>query len=116
MALAGDPEMTEYFEEAASELPQLRDRQIALQFLEAHLEFSPVSVIERKKERPLLLIAAELDVVCPPEGYKGLYDRAPEPKKWIVFENMRHFEFYSGESAMRSAAEAVNFFKEYLSN
>jgi len=114
MALAGDPEMTEFFDEASKELPQLRDREIMLQFLEAHMEFSPISVIHRKGERPLLLIAAELDVICPMENYRELYDRAPEPKKWIVFENTRHFEFYSGECAKRSAAEAVNFFKEHL--
>lgn len=114
MALAGDPEMTAHFEEAAEELPQIRDRQIMLQFLEAHMEFSPVSVIDKKGDRPLLLIAAELDVVCPMENYKELYDKAPEPKKWVVFEGARHFEFYSGEPADRSASEAVTFFKEHL--
>jgi cephalosporin-C deacetylase-like acetyl esterase len=114
MALAGDPEMTTFFEEAAKENPQIRDRQIMLQFLEAHMEFSPISVIDRKGDRPLLLIAAELDIICPPEGYKALYDKASEPKKWVVFESTRHFEFYSGEPADRSASEAVNFFKEHL--
>ena len=115
-ALAGDPEMTEFFEEASKALPQLRDREIMLQFLEAHMEFSPILVIHRKGNRPLMLIAAELDVVCPMENYKELYDKAPEPKKWFVFENTRHFEFYSGEPALRSAAEAVNFYKTNLSN
>lgn len=116
MALASDPEMTAFFEASAEEMPQLKDRQIMLQFLEAHMEFSPISVIHRKGNRALLLIAAELDVVCPMEDYKKLYDRASEPKKWIVFENTRHFEFYSGAPAERSASEAVNFFAEYLSN
>lgn len=114
MALAGDPEMTAHFEESAEELPQIRDRQIMLQFIEAHMEFSPVSVIDKKGDRPLLLIAAELDVVCPMENYKELYDKAPEPKKWVVFEGAKHFEFYSGEPANRSASEAVSFFKEHL--
>ncbi|MBI4832088.1 MAG: alpha/beta fold hydrolase [Candidatus Lindowbacteria bacterium] len=114
MALAGDPEMTEFFEEESKRLPQLVGRQILVQFLEAHLEFSPISVIEKKGNRPLLLIAAEFDVVCPLENYKELYDRAPEPKKWVVFEKTRHFEFYKGEQALRSAAEATNFFKQHL--
>ena len=114
MALAGDPEMTAYFEEAAKELPQIRDREIMLQFLEAHLEFSPILVIHKKGDRALLLIAAELDVVCPVENYKELYDAAPQPKKWVVFEGARHFEFYSGEPADRSASEAVDFFAEHL--
>jgi len=114
MALAGDPEMTEFFEEAAKELPQLLDREIMLQFFEAHMEFSPISVIHKKGDRPLLLIAAELDVVCPMDNYKELYDKAPEPKKWVVFENTRHFELYSGEAAQRSAEEAASFFKQGL--
>ncbi len=114
MALAGDPEMTEFFEEAAKELPQLLDREIMLQFFEAHMEFSPISVIHKKGDRPLLLIAAELDVVCPMDNYKELYDKAPEPKKWVVFENTRHFELYSGEAAQRSAEEASSFFKQSL--
>ncbi|UCD55976.1 MAG: alpha/beta fold hydrolase [Candidatus Hydrogenedentota bacterium] len=114
MALAGDPEMTAFFEEAAKTLPQLKNREILIQFIDAHLEFSPITVIHKKGNRPLLLIAAELDVVCPMDNYKELYDKAPEPKKWVVFEKTRHFEFYEGEPAQRSAAEAVNFFKEYL--
>jgi hypothetical protein len=114
MALAGDPEMAEYMRRVAGQLPQLEGREILLQFLEAHLEFSPVSVIEKKGSRPLLLIAAELDVICPMENYRLLYEKAPEPKKWVVFEKTRHFEFYEGEPADRSAAEAVTFFKEQL--
>jgi dipeptidyl aminopeptidase/acylaminoacyl peptidase len=114
MSLAADPEMTAFFEEEAKRLPQLEGREIVLQFLEAHLEFSPAEVIHKKGDRPLLLIAAELDVVCPIENYKELYDKAPEPKKWVVFEETRHFEFYEGEPAERSAAEAVKFFKEHL--
>jgi len=114
MALAGDPEMTAFFEEEAKRLPQLEGREIMLQFLEAHLEFSPVEVIHKKGGRALLLIGAELDVVCPIDNYKALFDKAPEPKKWIVFEGTRHFEFYEGEPAKRSAAEAVNFYTEHL--
>jgi alpha-beta hydrolase superfamily lysophospholipase len=114
MELAGDPEMTAFMKEYAKKLPHLEGRQIMLQFLEAHLQFSPVSVIQKKGDRPLLLIAAEFDVVCPMENYKLLYDRAPEPKHWVLFEKTRHFEFYEGEPADRSAAEAVKFFEEHL--
>ncbi len=116
MDLAGDPEMTAFMKESAKKLPHLEGRQIMLQFLEAHLQFSPMSVIHKKGDRPLLLIAAELDVVCPMENYKLLYDQAPEPKQWILFENTRHFEFYEGEPADRSAAEAVKFFEKQLGN
>jgi hypothetical protein len=114
MALAGDPEMTAFFDKASEQLPQLKDREIMLQFLEAHLDFSPISVIHKKGKRPLLLIAAELDLVCPFENYRELFDAAPEPKSWILFDNTRHFEFYEGESAQRSAAAAIAFFTANL--
>jgi fermentation-respiration switch protein FrsA (DUF1100 family) len=114
MELAGDPEMTAFMKEYATKFPHLEGRQILLQFLEAHLQFSPMSVIHKKGDRPLLLIAAELDVVCPMDNYRLLYDKAPEPKEWVVFEKTRHFEFYDGEPALRSAEEAVRFFQEHL--
>jgi cephalosporin-C deacetylase-like acetyl esterase len=114
MLLASDPEMSTFFEKEAQKMPQLIGREIMVQFIEAHLEFSPISVIEKKGTRPLLLIAAELDVVCPMEEYHELYEKAPEPKKWVVFENTRHFELYEGEPASKSAAEAVSFFREHL--
>jgi alpha-beta hydrolase superfamily lysophospholipase len=114
LVLAGDPEMVAYFEAVMKTLPQLAGREILMQFLEAHLQFSPLTVIHKKGDRPLLLIAAELDAVCPLEEYKPLYDHAPEPKTWVVFEGTRHFEFYDGEPARRSAAAAVTFFREHL--
>lgn len=112
MMLAGDPEMSAFFEKNAQKMPQILGREIMLQFLEAHLEFSPVSVIHKKGNRPLLLIAAELDVICPVEEYRKLYESAPEPKKWVLFEKTRHFELYEGEAATKSAAEAVDFFRK----
>jgi hypothetical protein len=48
------------------------------------------------------------------ENYRLLYDKAPEPKEWICFEGTRHFEFYEGEPALRSAGEAVCFFQKHL--
>lgn len=115
MMLAGDPEMTTFFEQATKTLPQLVGREVLIQFLEAHLQFSPLTVIHKKGKRPLLLIAAEHDKICPVEEYKALFDQAPEPKQLVVFENTRHFEFYAGEPARRSAGVAVEFFREQLS-
>jgi hypothetical protein len=114
MLLASDPEMSAFFEKEAQRMPQILGREIMVQFIEAHLEFSPLSVIEKKGSRPLLLIAAELDVVCPMEEYRELYEKAPDPKKWLIFKNTRHFELYEGDAATKSAAEAVGFFREHL--
>lgn len=114
MVLAGDPEMMAYFEQATKRLPQLAGREVLMQFLEAHLQFSPRTVIQKKGSRPLMLIAAELDKICPVEEYRALYDQAPEPKQWVLLEHTRHFEVYEGEAARRSAGLAVDFFREHL--
>jgi alpha-beta hydrolase superfamily lysophospholipase len=113
-ALSGDPTAVKQHEEMEKEFPQLKNRQIILQSLDAHAEFSPLSVIEKKGDRPLLLMAAELDSICPWEEYKTLYDTAPEPKEWILFENVNHPQFYEGENRERSNAEALSFFKQHL--
>lgn len=114
MILSGDRELADFFNEAVKDFPQLEGREVMVQFLEAHMEFSPIDVIRKKGDRPLMLIAAELDLLCPVDEYKKLFEAAPEPKKWLVFEKTKHFEFYSGEQALRSASEAVQYFKEYL--
>lgn len=45
----------------------------------------PLDVVDRIAPRPLLLIAAECDEICYPEGARELYERAGEPKElWIA--------------------------------
>ncbi len=46
---------------------------------------------EVKKIRvPILLIAGELDVSCPPDTIKEIFDYANEPKKFLVIPKIGH--------------------------
>jgi len=111
--LASHPAMRAWFEEAKKDYPQLHDRQVPVQFVEKHLEFSPLSVIKMKDSRPLLCIAAAKDDLTPMKDFRRLFEMAPETKEWYE-EDCGHFEIYEGEYGNRCRKKAINFYKKYL--
>ncbi len=112
-AIIPDPEMIAFFESHLAAAPQAKT-QILLQYVEAHIEFSPISVVDRIAPRALLIIAAEHDVICPADELKRMYDRAGEPKKYALVEGVTHFECYEGEGMERTCAEAIEWYKAHL--
>lgn len=108
-----DSELVSFFQDALPSLPHLKT-DILLQFVEAHLEFSPISVVDRISPRALLVIAAEKDALCPPAELRRLYDRAGEPKRFRVVEGCTHFECYSGAGLREIVSEAVSWYKEHV--
>ncbi len=112
-ALGSDPEMKATFEGHFAELPHLKT-QITLQFIEAHMEFSPISVVDRISPRALLIIAAEHDVICPADELKRMYDRAGDPKKFALLDGLTHFQCYEGEGLERASGEAIKWYKAHL--
>lgn len=50
------------------------------------------NVLDRIKELhiPILLIAGEKDVLCPPSFVKEIFDKANEPKKFFIIPNIGH--------------------------
>lgn len=112
-AVLPDPEMKAVFEGHFSELPHLKT-QITLQFIEAHMEFSPISVVDRISPRALLIIAAEHDVICPADELRRMYDRAGEPKKFALVGGLTHFQCYEGEGLERTSGEAIEWYRAHL--
>jgi fermentation-respiration switch protein FrsA (DUF1100 family) len=112
-AIIADPEMKAVFERHFAEMPHLKT-QITLQFVEAHMEFSPLSVVDRIAPRALMLIAAEHDAICPADELKRMYERAGEPKKFVLLEGLTHFQCYEGEGMERTSTEAIEWFKTNL--
>lgn len=113
LQLLNDPETVAFFSEARKTHPRL-SRPISMEFLESTMEHRPISAAGDLVDCPLLLIAAELDVVTPARDSEELYEAAPEPKRLVVLPGIRHYEIYSGEPLRRSAAEAVAWFTEHL--
>ena len=86
---------------------------ISLETIEKTLEYKPIDVVDRISPRPLLLIGARDDDTCPVEGYEKLYERAREPKKFVVFP-ITHYEIYAGEWLEKSSGLACDWFTRYL--
>jgi alpha-beta hydrolase superfamily lysophospholipase len=112
-AIIPDPEMIAFFERHLPVMPHLRT-QILLQYVEAHLEFSPISVVDRVAPRALLIIAAEHDAICPADELKRMYERAGEPKRFVLVEGATHFQCYEGEGMERTCGEAIEWYKAHL--
>jgi hypothetical protein len=111
--ILADAESKAFFESAAKDLDRLKT-QITLETLESTLEYCPEDVADRIAPRALLLIAAGLDTVTPPDEFRSVYAKAREPKKLVVLEGVRHYEIYSGEPLERSAQEAIGWYREHL--
>jgi dienelactone hydrolase len=112
-AIIPDPEMIAFFERHLATMPHLKT-QILLQYVEAHIEFSPISVVDRIAPRALLIIAAEHDAICPADELKRMCDRAGEPKKFALMEGVTHFQCYEGEGMERTCGEAIEWYRAHL--
>ena len=111
--IVSDPDTIAFFTKAIEALPALKTA-VPLETAEATLEYRPEDVAHRIAPRALLLIAAELDIPTPPEGFRSVYEKAGEPKKFVLLEGVRHYEIYSGQPFERSVQEALAWYGEYL--
>ncbi len=113
LQVLADEDSVRFFSEAIQQFPQLRC-QIPLETAEATLEYRPEEVVDRISPRALLLIAVEHDLPCPKEEYESMYARAGEPKKLVVIPGLRHYDVYGGPGLERTAALALDWFRQYL--
>jgi len=111
--ILADPESAAFFNEASKDLPGLKT-QVTLETLESILEYEPERVAGRIAPRALLLLAAELDTVTPPDEFRSVFASAGEPKKLVILPGIRHYEIYKGEPLERSAREAIDWFTLHL--
>jgi pimeloyl-ACP methyl ester carboxylesterase len=77
------------------------------------VEFNPEDFIERVK-CPVLIIAADRDVVCPPGESRLLHDKTKAPKRFVMLENCRHFDAYEGQPFEKGSEAALQWFKRHL--
>jgi uncharacterized protein len=105
-------EASGFIGEALKKYPQMRCL-LSWETWEKTLEYRPIDVVDKIAPRALLLIAAEQDKICPPQGYQALYDRASEPKKLVNFP-ITHYEIYHGRWLQESARHAVEWFNLHL--
>jgi hypothetical protein len=108
-----NPATRNFVLEYAKTDPSIKTK-LALESAEATLYYRPIDAVDRISPRALLLIGAEKDDLCLIDGYKEMFDRAKEPKKWISYP-IGHYEIYIPDTwGKRSADDAIAWYREYL--
>ena len=105
-------ETRNYFGEVFEESPEFRSV-IPWESVEAHMEYRPIDVVHRIAPRALMLIGAEHDEVCRIDGYRKMFERAGEPKRFVSLP-ITHYEIYTPEGVEKTAAMALEWYREHL--
>ena len=110
--LLNSPQTSEFMAAALEAAPELYC-EISWESAEATIRYKPIEVVDRIAPRALMLIAAEQDDLCKPDGYREMFDRAGEPKHWVSYP-IRHYDIYQAEWVERSAKDALAWYEAHL--
>lgn len=102
----------EFIEPALKVMPDFYS-EIPWASAEATMEYRPIDVVHKIAPRALMLIGAEKDDLCKIDGYKEMFDKAGEPKRWLSYP-ITHYQIYEPEWVAKSAAAALEFYDEHL--
>jgi fermentation-respiration switch protein FrsA (DUF1100 family) len=111
-AALATPDAAEWFLEMAALAPTWRN-EVTARSWERILEYSPLRWIDRIAPTPLLIVAAEHDVICPIELAREAFARAGEPKRLVVLP-VGHFDPYEAPCFAGAAREATGWFTTHL--
>ena len=109
-----DPRTTEYYEEVVRRDPSLAHADLTLESPELIMRFRPVEVAHLIAPRPLLVIAAERDVLVHPSQATSLYEHAREPKSLVVLSDINHFTVYQDGTREQVMGLAANWYGQHL--
>lgn len=88
--------------------------ELSLESAQALLDFEPDEIVHKIAPRPMLFITCEKDTVTPVELAKELYDKAGEPKRFIVIPGAAHFDIFHSVLLEPVMAECLSWFAQYL--
>jgi fermentation-respiration switch protein FrsA (DUF1100 family) len=111
-AALATPDAAEWFGALATVAPRWRNT-VTLRSWERILEYSPLRWVDRIAPTPLLVIAAEQDLICPIDLAREAFARAGDPKKLIVLP-AGHFAPYEPPCFADAAAAALDWFTVHL--
>lgn len=110
--LLNSPQTSEFMGEALKAFPEMYC-EISWESAEATINYKPIEVVDRIAPRALMLIAAEQDDLCKADAYREMFERAGEPKRWVSYP-IRHYDIYQLDWVKRSAADALEWYREHL--
>ena len=103
-ALASDYETYSWMTEEAKKTPHWVN-QLTLQTVDRLLEWEPADYLPRVAPKPILLIVAKDDQICPEKDPVAAFERIDGPKELLWLETgghygvyREHFEFVSGKA------------------
>ena len=108
-----DPVSEAAIEATLAQFPNMC-RQLPLETARAVLEFHPEEVVHRAAPHPILFIVAGQDGLVLNEITREVYERAGQPKKWVVIPDIAHYEVYAPENLTRAVAESVAWYRQHL--
>ncbi len=111
-AALATPDAAAWFEKMAPLAPTWRN-EVTARSWERILEYSPLRWIDRIAPTPLLIVAAEHDVICPIDLAREAFARAGEPKRLVVLP-VGHFDPYETPCFADAAGAATNWFTTHL--
>lgn len=90
-------------------------RELPLETAEAVIECAPEEIVHRIAPRPILFIAAEKDRIVPTEQSLEVYERAGQPKKFVLLRGATHEEaYYKPPYPQQTMDEALAWFSQYM--
>ena len=114
-AMLPNPEANEFYNRQARTIAPNWNSQVTVESLEKLLEYDPAYAIEFISPTPLLMIVGEHDMSQPANLSLAAYARAGEPKKIVMMASGHTEMLEKPELVEQSAAEAIAWFKQYLS-
>jgi len=111
-AALATPDAAAWFEKMAPLAPTWRNTVTARSW-ERILEYSPLRWIDRIAPTPLLIVAAEHDVICPIDLVREAVARAGEPKRLVVLP-VGHFDPYEEPCFADASRAAAAWFATHL--
>ena len=105
-------EVFEAYMSLADQAPSWRN-EITIESLEKVREFDPITHIDMMAPAALLVIAAQNDGIIPITAVEAAFEKAVEPKKLIVHP-VGHFDFYRDPGLSKTAAEAIEWYDQFL--
>ena len=113
-AALATPDAIEWFQKAASTLAPTWRNEVTMESIERLLEYDPAGAIELIAPTPVLIIAAEQDLLIPIDSVRAAFARAGEPKELLVLP-CRHFDVYATEPFFsRAVTAATEWFRKHL--
>ena len=110
--LLTDEDSKSYYMKVVEQYPAMKTK-IPLTTLRHIIEYNPKDAVS-KLTCPILIIAADKDIVCPPEHSQELFQHAREPKKFVMLEQCTHYDAYEGNPFEKGSQEAIQWFKHYV--